>query len=74
MSVLSNCFLQSIYYRCRIPNSTILMYYNNKYGVISFYVITEDGHKISFKRDRTKPIVVKYLLFYIYPNISSIKD
>ncbi len=50
------------------------MYYNNKYGVISFYVITEDGHKISFKRDRTKPIVVKYLLFYIYPNISSIKD
>lgn len=72
MSVLGNCLILSIYYRCRIPNSRILMYYNNKYGVVSFYVITEDDHKISFKRDRTKPIVVKYLLFYIYPDISQI--
>lgn len=33
MSVLGNCLILSIYYRCRIPNSRILMYYNKKYGV-----------------------------------------
>ena len=64
-SVLSNCLLQSIYYRIVNRGSKIKMYYNKKYGVISFYVITRDNIEIKFKRDKTKPIVIKYLLFYI---------
>ena len=55
----------SIYYRIANPGSKIKMYHNKKYGVISFYVVTRDNMKIAFKRDKTKPIVIKYLLFYI---------
>jgi len=72
-SVLSNCLLQSIYHRCVNRGSKIAMYHNKKYGVISFYVITKDKKKIAFKRDKAKPIVIKYLLFYIHSNTSNLK-
>ena len=71
-SVLGNCLILSIYFLCKTKNSKIKMYYTKKYGVISFYVIVNNSHRITFSRDRTKPVIIKNILFYIQHKISKI--
>jgi hypothetical protein len=73
-SILSNCFLQSIYYRCKIKGSKIVAYYNPKYKVISFYVKVEGKYDLKFSRDKSKPVIIKNVLFYTRHNIKFYKS
>lgn len=65
-SYLGNCLLYSLYIWFFTPDSTIHMYYNKKYRVLSFYVIEDGKLKISFRRDRSKKVIIKNILFYVY--------
>lgn len=46
------------------------MYYNQKYKTFSFYICVREEYNIKFERDRSKPVIIKRVLFYVRHNIS----
>jgi hypothetical protein len=65
--VIGNCLIYALWIRFITPDSKLYMYYNRKHKVVSFYVIIDEKYKITFKRDKTKPVYIKNLLFHIKP-------